>query len=298
MNSQSSAFPLRWIVLLAALLCAVSACSPSSSHQPASSSRSSVPQVAKKYVALGDSYASAPLVPVTDVANGCFRSSNNYASLVARKLKADLEDRSCGAAVIADLSRSQYPDVPAQLTALKADTNLVTIGIGGNDQDVFAQLTNRCPKLSASDPKGAPCEEALSRGGKDVLLTAIAKTRTRLTTAVTEIQERAPQAQVLVVGYPQIVSADHICAKLPLARGDYAYGEKVSRALNDALRAAAEATGSTYVDVYAASKGHDVCAADPWVNGSVTDQKRAAAYHPFAAEQKAVADLVLAAVRR
>jgi hypothetical protein len=47
-----------------------------------------------------------------------------------------------------------------------------------------------------------------------------------------------------------------------------------------------------------ASRGHDLCADDPWVNGSVTDQKRAAAYHPFAEEQVAVADLVVAGIRR
>ena len=33
------------------------------------------------------------------------------------------------------------------------------------------------------------------------------------------------------------------------------------------------------------------------MNGSVSDQKRAAAYHPFAKEQAAVADLVVAAVQ-
>ena len=96
---------------------------------------------------------------------------------------------------------------------------------------------------------------------------------------------------MLVVGYPQIVSADNRCDQLPLAAGDYAYAEKVNRALTETLRGAAEATGSTYVDVWAASKGHDICSEDPWVNGAVTDQKRAAAYHPFAEEQAAVADL-------
>ena len=35
------------------------------------------------YVALGDSYTAAPFVPLTDVADGCFRSSNNYPNLIA-----------------------------------------------------------------------------------------------------------------------------------------------------------------------------------------------------------------------
>ena len=102
---------------------------------------------------------------------------------------------------------------------------------------------------------------------------------------------------MLVVGYPQIISADSMCAELPLAEGDYAYAEQVNRALTEVLRFAAKATGATYVDVWAASQGHDICSDDPWVNGAVTDQKRAAAYHPFAAEQVAVADLVVDAFR-
>ena len=40
------------------------------------------------------------------------------------------------------------------------------------------------------------------------------------------------------------------------------------------------------------SRGHDVCSDDPWVNGAVTQPTRALAYHPFAVEQQAVADLV------
>lgn len=248
-----------------------------------------------KYVALGDSYTSAPLVPVTDVANGCFRSSANYPSLVAKELVADLEDRSCGGAVLAGLTKSQLPDVPAQLSALGQDTDLVSIGIGGNDGDVFQQLTQRCPGLRSADPNGAPCKAALTSGGKNVLLTTLAQTSKRLATALRAVQARAPEARVLVVGYPEIVAAGSPCDELPLARGDYAWAAKVNLALNTALKTAAAATGSTYVDVFSTSKGHDVCSDVPWINGSVTDQKRAAAYHPFAVEQEAVAGLVASA---
>ena len=236
-------------------------------------------------------------MPVTDLANGCFRSSANYPALVASELGAKVDDRSCGAARIAHLRTSEFPDVPPQFTALKPGVDVVTIGIGGNDEGVFSRLTQRCPALRATDPRGAPCQAAMSSGGRDVLLAALARTGNRLATAIGEVRKRAPEAQVIVVGYPQIVSADNVCDRLPLARGDYAYAEKVNLALADALRSAARATGSTYVDVWTASQGHDVCSDDPWVNGSVNDKKRAAAYHPFAAEQVAVADLVVAAIR-
>jgi len=257
----------------------------------------SSPQSPQKYVALGDSFTSAPLVPVTDVANGCFRSSANYPSLVARKLGADLDDHSCGGARLVDLTTSQFPDVPPQLSAVKPGVDLVTIGIGGNDEGVFRKLTGKCPELLASDPGGAPCRAFMTSQGHDVLLRALRNTSKKLGRILQEVRTRAPNAQVIVVGYPQIVSADHPCAKLPLAKGDYAYAAKVNVALNKALRDAVLASGTSYIDVWTASKGHDICSADPWVNGSAGDQKRAAAYHPFAKEQEAVARLVLTATR-
>lgn len=195
------------------------------------------------------------------------------------------------------LTKSQFPGVPAQLTALSVDTDLVTIGIGGNDGGVFQQLTRRCTGLASTDPNGAPCKAASTSGGRNTLLTTLEKTGKGLAGALNEIKSRAPKAKVLVVGYPQIVAADDACDELPLARGDYPWAAKVNLALNTALKTAAATSGATYVDVYAASKGHDVCSDDPWINGPATDQKRAAAYHPFAVEQVAVAKLVTAAAQ-
>ena len=83
------------------------------------------------------------------------------------------------------------------------------------------------------------------------------------------------------------------CVGLPLAAGDYAEGRRISEALDAALQRAARRTSTTYVDMYAASEGHDICSDDPWVNGQKTIQGKALAYHPFAEEQRAVADLVL-----
>lgn len=263
----------------------------------APSSPPSAPPSDLKYVALGDSFTSAPLVPVTDVANGCFRSSANYPALVSRELGAELDDRSCGGAETVHFARAQFADVEPQRTALDRSTDLVTIGIGGNDEEVFAQLVNQCPKLRERDPDGAPCQQEMGAGGSDRLLTALARTRTKVTDLVAQVRREAPKARVLVVGYPQIVSADDACEELPLARGDYAYAERVNRTLTEALRTAAKRTGATYVDVWAASEGHDICADEPWVNGVVSDQKRAAAYHPFAEEQVAVAELVVEAAQ-
>jgi hypothetical protein len=126
-----------------------------------------------------------------------------------------------------------------------------------------------------------------------VLLDALDRTSRRIESLTAEVRRRAPEAKVLLVGYPHIVASGSTCPQLPLATGDFAYAEKVNRALTEAVRRAAKATGSTYVDVWTASKGHDICSDSPWINGSVTDRTKAAAYHPFAVEQATVADLVV-----
>jgi len=296
MAGHGSARSIGTTVLMAVVLVLV-AVGCSTSMDEKSSKDVGPPAKGQEYVALGDSYTSAPFVPVTQVAKGCLRSRANYPALAAKALGAELEDRSCGGARTVDFRRSQYAEVPPQLTAVKPSVDLVTVSVGGNDEGVFTQLVARCTRLRAQDPTGAPCRNFMRSTGSDQLLSALRTTRSRVTDVVREVRHLAPKAKVLVVGYPQIISADNRCDKLPLAAGDYAYGERVNRALTEALRYAAKATGSTYVDVWAASQGHDICSDDPWVNGAVNDQKRAAAYHPFAAEQIAVADLVVDAFR-
>ena len=54
--------------------------------------------VPQRYVALGDSFTAGPLVPTTDLADGCLRSDGNYPSLLATSLDLDLTDVSCSAA--------------------------------------------------------------------------------------------------------------------------------------------------------------------------------------------------------
>ena len=247
------------------------------------------------YVALGDSYSAAPLVPVTRTAAGCYRSSRNYPSLVARALTGEsLDDRTCSGADTADLTQRQLPDIPPQFEALTADTDLVTVGIGGNDSSVYSILTSGCPSLRASDPTGSPCRRAMHEYGADRLFTAVATTEDRLVDVVAAVRERAPDARIMLVGYPQIAPRQGTCPDLlPLADGDYRYANQVILRLTLAVRHAAARTNVDYIDVWKASQGHDVCSEDSWVNGRTTDPKRALAYHPFAEEQAAVAALIL-----
>jgi lysophospholipase L1-like esterase len=256
------------------------------------------PVATLRYVALGDSYTAAPLVPPMSMAGGCLRSESNYPSLVAAAVPGtDLVDRSCSGADTGHLLSRQdtgEATVPPQLDAVTTATQLVTLGIGGNDFDLFGTLMGTCTYLRDRDPAGSPCRDAALRSEGDVNLAAVPGIRDHVAEAVREIRRRAPEARVLVVGYPQIVPPDGGCAALPFADGDVAYARMVNRRLVEAVEAAARRTGASYVDVWRASAGHHICADEPWVNGARTMFERALAYHPFAVEQQAVARLVLA----
>ena len=259
------------------------------------------PHVAR-YVALGDSYTAAPLVPKTQLSNGCLRSASNYPALVAAALPGTrLVDVSCSGADTASMTAPQTiggGDQPPQLDALTRDTDLVTVGVGGNDFHLFATMVFTCTKLRSSDPTGSPCRDRFAAGGVDQRAGELQAVSDHVASVVAEIRQRAPHARVVVVGYPQIIPAHGTCPRLlPLTTGDYPYARRVNRELADAVRAGA-GQADAYVDVFAHSRGHDICAAHPWINGRLTNVNRALAYHPFAAEQAAVARLVLATLQR
>ncbi|GAB2866126.1 SGNH/GDSL hydrolase family protein [Nocardioides pacificus] len=252
----------------------------------------------EQYVALGDSYTAAPFVPET-AANGCLRSSGNYPSLVAAELEGvELEDRSCSGADTTHLRQPQPilgGTVPPQLQPLSAETDLVTLGMGGNDFALFSTLVGECVRLRDVDPAGTPCADGLAAGMvADPLETAVAKIRPRLVAAVEEIERRAPEARILLVGYPQIIPESGTCPTLlPLAAGDYDYARGINEALADAVEQAAEDAGVDHVDAWEASEDRDICADEPWIAGAQTDPARALAFHPYAEHQRAVADLIL-----
>lgn len=255
------------------------------------------------YVALGDSYTAAPLVPDqrTDPF-GCFRSWNNYPAYLAGWFQVSTyTDVSCSGADVADFFSPQpmpynTGDAPPQLDAVTADTDLVTIGIGGNDFSLFGSMVSTCQQVAAQDPDGKPCKRAFTRHGVDTKARDARRIEARVARAVAAVRERAPQAQVWVVGYPRLLPSSGTCADVPFATGDYAWATKIERLLNRSLREGAAAAGGTYVGLWSATLGHDACAGDlAWINGATTQFGVAAAFHPFQAGERGNAAAVYAA---
>lgn len=251
-----------------------------------------------RYVALGDSYTAAPGVPDQVGPARCFRSDHNYPSLVAKRLHAGtFIDSSCSGADTGDMTHAEAPGVPPQFDALRPTTDLVTVGIGGNDLGLFGALVRYCVQLASSDPTGSPCTDAL-RSRPGAVRGVLATIEKNVIAVLRGIRSRAPHATIVAVGYPQIVPGAGRCPSLPLAAGDYRLGRAINEGLDDAVGRAARAAGVRFVDLWGPSSGHDVCAGHPWINGVHLAPGRAIPFHPFEVEQRAVAGLVVSAVRR
>jgi hypothetical protein len=213
-----------------------------------------------RYVALGDSYsaASGVLPPDLFAPPECLRSVRNYPHVIAGATGAQLKDVTCGAAETKHFFESQYPGVAPQLDALKQDTQLVTMTIGGNDSGVFIDTILACGTAGLSTlGQGSPCKD---RYGSSFEETIDNVTYPSLVRSLEAVKAKAPAATVAILGYPWITPATGGCFdKMPIASGDVPYVRGIQATLNDAVGRAAAATGSTYVSFDAVSNGHDAC---------------------------------------
>jgi hypothetical protein len=245
--------------------------------------------VFREYVALGDSYSAGPLIPQQrpDLL-GCLKSTNNYPAFLATYLSlTTYTDVTCSGARTSDMRRRQTTIVPGpgpapQLDALTPSTELVTLGIGGNDYGLFGSMISTCEEVRAQDPQGAPCKEHFTVDGVDTKKRDARRIQPHVGRVVREILARSPRAAVFVLGYPRLLPDKGTCPEVPFARGDYTWGNQVERILNRSIRRAAENNDATYVNLYPASKGHDACAGEKaWINGSEVKPAQAANFHPY-----------------
>jgi hypothetical protein len=214
---------------------------------------------APSYVSLGDSYVSGPFI--LPFASGapleCLQSARNYPHLTAAALDLALTDVSCSGATTENLtSTAQYSDQPPQLDALSSSTQVVSVGIGGNDKGLFLNTLITCGAEDLVFPFGTPCKDTY--GHK--LAEEIAEDGPVVGAALHEIHAISPSAKVFVVGYPDILPQSGNCwPTVPLTTGDVAYLNGVEKELNSMLGSEAAANGDSYVDTYTPSIGHDAC---------------------------------------
>ncbi|GGR41130.1 SGNH/GDSL hydrolase family protein [Streptomyces griseomycini] len=249
------------------------------------------------YVALGDSFAAGPLVTPADPSNPlCLRSLANYPHVAAEELGAGLTDVSCTGATADHLGTSQHPGTRPQYEALSQDTDVVSITVGGNDTDLFTMALG-CVNL-LPEPLGVSCAARNTRGGVDTVKAAIDAWAPTFADVLDRIRQRAPHAQVFVVGYGNAVRPGGCFPTQPVWDVDADYLQGAVSHLDAALRRTSQRHGAVFVDTYGPGIGHDMCAApaDRYIEGFVP-ARDPAPLHPNAAGSEAIGRTLAAAVR-
>jgi lysophospholipase L1-like esterase len=235
-----------------------------------------------RYVALGDSYSSG--VGAGDyygADRSCERSRDAYPALwAAASHPASYVSEACSGATVGSVLSSQ-------LSALNKATTLVSITIGGNDVG-FAPVMSTCVILPTSfcvhEVAAAKAEiRGVLPGRLDRLLAAVSAD--------------APDARVVVMGYPEPYDLTRSGSCVGLSTTDRADLDQAAAQLDTQLLAAADRYGDAFADVRSAFAGHQICDSESWMN-SVDWLDIGASYHPNAAGQADAYDRVFSAAVR
>ena len=217
------------------------------------------------YVALGDSYSSGVGAGSYLDSSACKRSADAYPYLYKQKTGASLSFEACSGAKTTDVTSSQ-------VSALSSSTDLVSITVGGNDAG-FSTVMKDCILEGDS-------------GCKTAVTNAISYVETtlpgRLASVYSTIRGKAPNAEVVVLGYPRLYQIGGSCS-VGLSDTSRGYLNNGADALDTVIDKEATNAGFTFADVRSAFTGHEICSGSPWLH-SVTwpiDES----YHPTAAGQ-------------
>jgi lysophospholipase L1-like esterase len=218
------------------------------------------------YDALGDSYGSGVGAP--PYSPTCGRSAGAYAVQIDGRMRIELDDFvACAGATTSTL-------LATQLGALDADTELVTVSIGGNDIG-WGTVVGAC--VVAGD---AQCAGALA-ATTGVVATVLPSL---LDATYTQIAAAAPNAHVVVTGYPRLFSPEY-GAYFNASPAEQQAMNNGADLLNSVMAEKAAEFGFQFVDVTSRFIGHGVNAPEPWVLG-LTDP---ALFHPNLAGYEAYA---------
>jgi hypothetical protein len=237
-----------------------------------------------EYVALGDSWSADVVIadtngtPDTTYAPvGCGQSHTNYPKLLAAELGiTNFRDATCGGAETDDFYAPQSVEPggtnPAQFDRLTPTTDLVTVGIGGNDAEIAGAAMD-CfgvfPDNETAPPGTAPeqvpsggCKHKYApEGGEDQLAQQILEAEPKVVAALQEIHRLSPDARVLIIDYFAAVP-EHACyPAVPISEEDMVYLHATMLRLNAMVQRAAAAGGAEFVDSYTPTIGHDICQA-------------------------------------
>ncbi len=218
------------------------------------------------YVALGDSYSSGD--GAGNYSDGsCLQSANAYPVLWHNGHGGSFVNATCAGATTSDVINNE-------LGGLSASTSLVSITIGGNDVG-FANVMTTC--VLGSD---SACVSAIQQAEQQAQSTLPGA----LDTTLSDIAARAPNAKVVVMGYPQFYDLSRSSTCIGLSTTKRTYINQGASVLDSVISAAAGRHGDPYVDVNGYFAGHQICDSNSYLI-SVDWFNLSDSYHPNAAGQ-------------
>ena len=223
---------------------------------------------AVNYVALGDSYASG-LGAGHYSGGSCDRSSGAYPQLWANaNHPASFAFVACSGATTTDVINNQ-------ISALSSATTLVSVTIGGNDVG-FSNVMITCVLGSTSD-----CVNAVNQAEAE----ARSQLPGALNTLFGDISARAPNATVVVTGYPEFYDLSKSSGCIGLSTTDRTALDGGADVLDSVIQAAtAGHAGFAYAEIRPAFSGHEICDSSSWLH-SVDWLNLGDSYHPTASGQ-------------
>jgi lysophospholipase L1-like esterase len=216
------------------------------------------------YVALGDSYSSGTGTR-TYFDSGCQRSVYAYPSLVdTQRPNTDLVFAACSGATTTNVLNSQ-------VSSLTANTNWVTITIGGNDAG-FSNVITEC---------ALPSWLSNCNGAIDAAQSFINNTLPgRLTNVYDAIKTRSPNAIVIVLSYPRLFMGVDCNAGTFFSASEMTRLNQTADLLRNVTQTRALAAGANFrfKDAIPPFTGHAVCSSSEWING--LSNPIGESYHP------------------
>lgn len=230
------------------------------------------------YDAIGDSYAAGSGAP----------DGAAYPQVLDGRMRISLDDF---AAVPGATAGPSTNSLASQLSALDADTDLVTLTIGGNDIPWSATVT-QCLLL---DDAFCLTQIAAVEGQIENQLPAI------LDSAYADVADAAPHAHIVVTGYAHLFSprsGDYTVPVNPqvtlrMSVAEQQAANDAADLLNQVIAERADAHGFDFVDITKRFDGHGANAKQPWLHG-VLPAAIGDSFHPNARGYRAYATALTA----
>lgn len=214
-----------------------------------------------------------PRIDDDPYSNTCRRSTGAYGQQIAADFdfSGGFAFHACSGAIIDDFTQPNggydedepwkgNDDEEPQLDTVDEDTSLVTFSIGGNDAN-FGKALEACVAAGLNPFDSCSDDDEQEQVHDDI--TAVGP---ELTELLRQLREEAPNARILIVGYPRFFPDEPLGGfsdGTQIDEGDQEFVNEETAYMNDVIAAAIEDAGGSeegfeFVDVYDAFEGCEI----------------------------------------